>query len=129
MAAAVSLHQSYTDCSTQASVYAAGASFGSLVFLPRGAYILEILPLGTQHSPLYPSLAARTGKEFARYVNDDPSLQHCRHPHTGDAVVGEHCEGRYSELQVNTRIFSWWPCLAGVSILAHSWRLQLLWQT
>uniref|UniRef100_A0A383VX01 Glycosyltransferase 61 catalytic domain-containing protein n=1 Tax=Tetradesmus obliquus TaxID=3088 RepID=A0A383VX01_TETOB len=77
-----------------------GASFGSLVFLPRGAYILEILPLGTQHSPLYPSLAARTGKEFARYVNDDPSLQHCRHPHTGDAVVGEHCEGRYTELQV-----------------------------
>ncbi|KAF6252431.1 hypothetical protein COO60DRAFT_1628548 [Scenedesmus sp. NREL 46B-D3] len=41
------------------------------VFLPRGAAVLEILPKGTEHSPLYPSLAHRTGKEFGRRIAMD----------------------------------------------------------
>jgi capsular polysaccharide biosynthesis protein len=44
------------------------AAFNNCVFLPRGAYILEILPQGTTNAPLYPTLAHRTGKEFVRCV-------------------------------------------------------------
>jgi len=43
-----------------------GAAFDNLVFLPRAASVLEILPKGTMHPPLYPTLAHRTGKNFAR---------------------------------------------------------------
>jgi hypothetical protein len=84
---------------------AAGASFENLIFLPRGAYVLEILPLGTEHSPLYPSLAARTAKEFARYVNDDPMLQQCHRRQAGEVVVEETCVSQHADLQV-----SWVVC-------------------
>jgi capsular polysaccharide biosynthesis protein len=43
-----------------------GAAFDNIVFLPRGATVLEILPKGSEHAPLYPAIAHRTGKEFAR---------------------------------------------------------------
>ncbi|KAF6252432.1 hypothetical protein COO60DRAFT_524676 [Scenedesmus sp. NREL 46B-D3] len=76
-----------------------GAGFENLIFLPRGAYILEILPLGSHHSPLYPSLASRTGKEFARYVNDDPSLQQCRWQQA-EKALGDHCVSQHADLQV-----------------------------
>jgi hypothetical protein len=83
--------------------YFAGAEFDNLVFLPRGAYILGILPNSTQHSPLYPSLAARTGKEFARYVNDDLSLQRCWRRQAGEEeAVVERCESRQADLQVSS---------------------------
>ncbi|WIA11932.1 hypothetical protein OEZ85_012014 [Tetradesmus obliquus] len=52
-----------------------GAGFDNMVFLPRGAAVLEILPKGTAHSPLYPSLAHRTGKTFTRYVNNNDTRQ------------------------------------------------------
>jgi hypothetical protein len=58
--------------------------------------------MGTQHSSLYPSLAARTGKEFARYVNDDPSLQQCRRRQTAETLVEDHCESRQVDLQVGS---------------------------
>lgn len=45
-----------------------GAAFDNLIFLPRGAFVMEILPFGTSHTALYPARAGSTGKFFVRHI-------------------------------------------------------------
>jgi hypothetical protein len=45
-----------------------GAAFQNVPFLPRGAYVFEILPQHSTHEPLYASRATTTGKFFVRCV-------------------------------------------------------------
>eukprot|EP00775_Hariotina_reticulata_P012956 gene12956-13085_t len=79
-----------------------GAAFDNCVFLPRGAYILEILPRGTTHAPLYPTLAHRTGKEFVRYVNNNVTRQSCqRVGKDGKSYKQEMCLDHVADLIVD----------------------------
>eukprot|EP00775_Hariotina_reticulata_P006096 gene6096-6333_t len=79
-----------------------GAAFDNCVFLPRGAYILEILPQGTTHAPLYPTLAHRTGKEFVRYVNTNVTRQSCqRVDKDGKDYQQEKCLDHVADLMID----------------------------
>jgi capsular polysaccharide biosynthesis protein len=43
-----------------------GGAFDNVPFLPRGAYVVEIMPRGSAHEPLYANRALTTGKYFIR---------------------------------------------------------------
>jgi capsular polysaccharide biosynthesis protein len=45
-----------------------GGAFDNVPFLPRGAYVIEIMPKGSTHEPLYANRAMTTGKFFIRCV-------------------------------------------------------------
>jgi hypothetical protein len=46
-----------------------GGAFDNVPFLPRGAYVIEIMPNGSVHEPLYANRAMTTGKFFIRWVH------------------------------------------------------------
>jgi hypothetical protein len=71
-----------------------GAAMDYVPFLPRGAHLIEIMPMESSHAPLYAIKAATTGKHFMRYQNTDPASQRCCaicapgcKPHDADVTV------------------------------------------
>jgi hypothetical protein len=56
-----------------------GAAFDNTPFLARGAYVVEIMPNGSTHEPLYATKACTTGKLFIRCVPVDVLLSKSMH--------------------------------------------------
>jgi hypothetical protein len=76
-----------------------GAAFDNTPFLARGAYVIEIMPNGSTHEPLYATKACTTGKFFVRCVAIDAGaarLMHadsvCRYRYTNDDASREVCQ-------------------------------------